>query len=97
MSRFIRLGPQGTHSHGFLLGSRGTGATTGLAPKVREVAPASAWDSTPFALFLGKNRSPAPGASFPMRRGLSPMAHRYMGIQPDSEPSPFPCDGTDKS
>jgi hypothetical protein len=64
---------------------------TWLAEKVRQVAPGSAWDSMLFAMFFGKNGSPASSASFTTRWGLSGIGHRYMKIKPGSEQSPFQC------
>lgn len=65
---------------------------TWLAGKVREMAPASAWNSMLFAMFFGKNGSPASSASFTTRWGLSGIGHRYMKIKPGSNESPFNCD-----
>jgi hypothetical protein len=64
---------------------------TWLAEKVRQTAPASAWDSAMFAMFFGRNGSPASSASFTTRWGLSGIGHRYMEIKPGSEQSPFQC------
>lgn len=68
---------------------------TWLAEKVRKEAPKSAWDSMLFAMFFGKNGSPASTASFTTRWGLSGIGHRYMKIKPGSEQSPFQCDCVD--